>query len=145
MTQVCAGQYHCGDVKYRVIGTAATLFACRCTECQRQSASALGLALWIKGADVQLLRGELKEWVRTTPLGKRMACRFCPTCGTRVFHQMLGQSEIMSIKPGRLYDTRRLEPVAHIWTASKQSWVEIPARTLRFPEAPTNFEEMFSA
>ena len=109
-------------------------------ECQRQSASAFGLALWLKGADIQLLSGALKEWVRTTPLGKRMACRFCPICGTRVFHQMLGQSAIMSIKPGTLNDTKRLEPVAHIWAASKHPWLEIPAGTLQFQEGPASFE-----
>ena len=145
MTEEFAGQCECGEVQYRVTGTAATFFACHCTECQRQSASAFGLALWLKGADIQLLSGALKEWVRTTPLGKRMACRFCPTCGTRVFHQMLGQSAIMSIKPGTLNDTKGLEPVAHIWTASKQSWLEIPAGTLQYQEGPTNFEEIFCA
>ena len=62
MTEIFAGQCQCGDVKYQVTGTAASLFASHCTECQRQSASAFGLALWIEGADVQLLRGELKEW-----------------------------------------------------------------------------------
>ena len=30
--------------------------------------------------------------------------QFCPTCGTRLFHRVLGQSEILSIKPGTLND-----------------------------------------
>jgi len=145
MTDVFEGQCQCGDVRYRVSGTAATLFACHCTECQRQSASAFGMALWIKAADIELLSGEPKEWIRITPGGKRMACRFCPTCGTRLFHQMLGQAGIVSIKPGTLDNTKGLAPVAHIWTASRQSWIEIPEATLQYPQGPPDFEDMFAA
>lgn len=48
------GQCQCGHVRYTVQGEAATLFVCHCTECQRQSASAYGMALWIKQPSVHL-------------------------------------------------------------------------------------------
>lgn len=144
MIETFEGQCQCGEVKYRVIGTAVTLFACHCTECQRQSSSAFGMALWIKSAAVELLSGELKEWVRTTPTGKSMVCRFCPICGTRVFHQMHGQSEILSIKPGTLYDTKALAPAGHIWTSSRQCWYELPGKSLQYEEGPADFEDLFS-
>ncbi|MFP8780186.1 GFA family protein [Hydrogenophaga sp. RWCD_12] len=53
------GQCQCGEVKYRILGKPATLFACRCTDCQRQSSSAFGTALWVRNAAVQLLGGNL--------------------------------------------------------------------------------------
>jgi BrnA antitoxin of type II toxin-antitoxin system len=58
---------------------------------------------------------------------------------------MLGQSEIMSIKAGTLYDIRTLVPVGHIWTKSKQAWVSIHTTGLQYDEEPTSFEELFSA
>ena len=145
MIETFEGQCQCGEVKYRVVGTAVTLFACHCTECQRQSSSAFGMALWVRDADVQLMSGELKEWIRHTPARRSMACSFCPSCGTRLFHKLLGQSQFMSIKPGTLNNTRRLEPVGHIWTKSKQAWVDIGATTLQYPDNPASFDELFSA
>ena len=145
MTEIFEGQCQCGEVRYGVVGSAATLFACHCTECQRQSASAFGMALWVRDAEVALLRGEFKEWIRSTPSGRSMACSFCPTCGTRLFHKMLGQTQILSIKPGTLDHTGSLEPVGHIWTQSRQSWVHIPDNSFQYAGNPPDFEEMISA
>jgi hypothetical protein len=144
MIETLEGQCQCGEVKYRVVGTPVTLFVCHCTECQRQSSSAFGMALWVRDAEVQLSGGELKEWIRTTPSGRNMACSFCPICGTRLFHKMLGQSQFMSIKPGTLNNTALLEPAGHIWTKSKQPWVHIAATSLQYPDNPAHFEELFS-
>lgn len=72
------------------------------------------MALWVQDARVVLTGSELSEWVRPLPSGQRMACRFCPTCGTRLFHQVLGQTRFMSIKPGTLDDTSWLEPAGHL-------------------------------
>ncbi|MBT0570039.1 GFA family protein [Curvibacter sp. CHRR-16] len=136
ITNTFTGQCQCGHVHYSVQGEAATLFVCHCTECQRQSVSAFGMALWIKHPSVQLHTGAVQEWVRVTPSGRQMACRFCPVCGTRLFHQLLGQTEFMSIKPGTLSETSTLQPVAHVWTASKQGWVEIPPQALQYEGNP---------
>ena len=138
------GQCQCGAIRYRVTGTPWTLFACHCTECQRQSSSAFGMALWVKNAQVEST-GKWKEWVRTLPSGKRMACRFCPDCGTRLFHQVLGQTEVMSIKPGTLDDTKGLELAGHIWTGSKQAWVPLGEDTLQYPGNPESFERLIAA
>lgn len=145
MVQTFNGQCQCGCVKYRVDGTPATMFVCHCTECQRQSSSAFGMALWIEEPVVRILRGELKEWVRRTPSGKNMVCSFCPDCGTRLFHKVLEQPRFLSIKPGTLDDCAALAPVGHIWTSSKQAWVSIPPTSLQYPENPPGFEELLAA
>jgi hypothetical protein len=145
MNETFEGQCQCGNVRYLVTGKPVTLFACHCTECQRQSSSAFGMALWIRDATVELLRGELKEWIRETPSGKRMACQFCINCGTRLFHQILGQSDLMSIKPGTLNDTKALKLAGHIWTRSKQAWLQLPSNSLQYPEGPPSFDDLFLA
>lgn len=145
MPDARTGHCQCGAVRYRLTGEPLTLFACHCTDCQRQSSSAFGMALWVRKADVEMLSGPLKEWVRELPSGRRMACRFCPGCGTRLFHQVLGQEEVMSIKPGTLDDTRWLQPAGHIWTASRQPWVRLDEGSLRYPGNPDNFEALLAA
>lgn len=139
------GQCQCGAVRYRVVGTAVTLFACHCTECQLQSASAFGMALWVQDADVRLLDGVPKVWLRSLPSGRTMTCQFCPDCGARLFHKVSGQDRLMSIKPGTLQHTLQLRPVGHIWTRSKQAGVQIPEGTLQYEGNPPSFDALFSA
>jgi hypothetical protein len=62
-----------------------------------------------------------------------------------VFHQIAGQAETMSIKPGTLDRTLELEPVAHIWTSRAQPWIRLPEACLLYPENPPDFAEMFVA
>lgn len=145
MEQVLEGKCQCGGITYRVTGEVATLFACHCTECQRQSSSAFGMALWIKDPQVKVLTGKLKEWTRSLPSGRQMSCQFCPDCGTRLFHQTLGQTQFMSIKPGTLNDTSWLQPVGHIWTQSKQTWVALAEGTVQCAGNPDSFDVLLDA
>lgn len=139
------GRCQCGAIQYRLGSRPLSLFACHCTDCQRQSSSAFGMALWASKADVEFSGTALSEWVRDLPSGRQMACRFCPTCGTRLAHQVLGQEEILSLKPGTLDDTRALRPVAHLWTASKQPWVQLDPAALQYPGNPEQFQDLIEA
>jgi hypothetical protein len=94
---------------------------------------------------MELLRGELNYWVRMMPSGRSMECSFCPNCGTRLFHKILGQSAFISIKPGTLNDTTWLKPVAHIWTKSAQPWVHFDSESLLYAENPDSFVDLISA
>jgi hypothetical protein len=145
MNEVFEGNCQCGSVAYRVTGLTATLFACHCTECQRQSSSAFGMALWVKDPSVELISGDMKEWIRTMPSGRQMSCQFCPECGTRIFHKTLGQTLLLSIKPGTLRNTSNLKPVGHIWVDSKQKWFEIEEDSLQYGGNPESYEDLICA
>lgn len=143
--QTLHGQCQCGSVRYTVHGTIATLFACHCSECQRQSASAFGMALWVQDAQREVSGPVLGQWTRITASGKAMTGHFCPVCGTRLFHQVDLPGAPLSIKPGTLDDTRALRPVAHIWTASKQAWVQLDDTVLQYPGNPPDFAPLVEA
>lgn len=145
MTELFEGRCQCGEVSYRVTGESLALFACHCSECQRQSSSAFGMALWVRTSAVEVTTGSLREWVRTTPGGRAMTCRFCPLCGSRIFHQLADQDDIISIKPGTLLDTGWLDPVAHIWSESAQPWIEFGTDCLVYPRNPAGFAAILTA
>jgi len=42
------GGCQCGHVRYRLNGPPLTLCACHCRDCQKQSASAFGMSLWVR-------------------------------------------------------------------------------------------------
>lgn len=145
MDEVFEGRCQCGEVTYRVTGESLTLFACHCTECQKQSSSAFGMALWVRHSSVEIRSGRLTSWVRQMPSGRQMVCSFCPTCGSRVFHQMADQAEVISIKPGTLNDTRWLRPAGHIWSQSAQPWVDLGDARRVHRGNPPSFEELLES
>ncbi|MEY4344886.1 MAG: hypothetical protein RL032_718 [Pseudomonadota bacterium] len=142
---VFEGQCQCGAIHYRVTGVALTLFACHCTECQRQAGSAFGMALWIKQPVVEISGGTVKEWIRTMPSGKQMACQFCPDCGTRLFHKVVGQDQVLSIKPGTLNQPRKLVPAGHIWLDSKQPWTIVDHSMPQYAGNPDTMDDLCAA
>ncbi len=144
MKKIFEGGCQYGAITCRVTGVPVTLFAWHCTECQRQSSSAFGMALWIKDPEVKLLSGQLKEWVREMPSGKKMSCQFCPNCGTRIFHKAVNQTQTLSIKPGTLNSTSSLMPVGHIWISSKQKWLNISKESIQYEANPDSFEELIA-
>jgi hypothetical protein len=77
------------------------------------------------------------------PSGKQMECMSCVTCGSRLFHKVLGQNQILSLKVGSLIRAREIQPVAHIWTSSKQNWVTISSDLLQYEKNPESYEPLF--
>lgn len=134
------GGCQCGQLRYELAEHPLTLYACHCTECQKQSASAFGMSLMVRKQAVRFT-GELGEWWRPTASGAGLICRFCPHCGSRVFHEwdQPGAAEAetrMNIKGGSLDTGFSIAPVAHIWTRSKHPATIIPDGVLVFEKEP---------
>lgn len=144
--KIFEGGCQCGKVRYQVTGEPLTLFACHCKDCQRQSSSAFGMALWVRLGSAELLNGRLRDWVRITPSGNQMLCQFCEECGTRIFHRLLDQPDVLSIKPGTLDDTKNLSPVGHLWVSGVQHWLSPAIQGVCFTGNPDHgFNQLFQA
>ena len=116
------GGCQCRNIRYQITATPETLYACHCTDCQKQSSSAFGLSLWVARENFKLSNGNLKFWYTQGENGGTKECAFCPECGCRIYHAF-GADESLSIKAGSLDDVSWLEPVAHIWTKSSHQWL----------------------
>ncbi|MFQ5567933.1 MAG: GFA family protein [Paracoccaceae bacterium] len=130
------GGCQCGACRYEVTGAPLRLFVCHCTECRAQSASAFGISLKIGTDDVRLTSGAPLVWERPTDSGGRLACSFCPECGTRLFHRRSTRPETLSVKGGTLDDGLDLSQAVHIWTASKLPGVVIPPGATCYAQEP---------
>ncbi len=120
------------------------MFACHCTECQKQSGSAYGLALWVRLDSMEIQGPQPLRWTRLTPSGKTMHCDFCPACGTRLFHRIEGNDGILSIKPGTLNSRPLPQPVAEVWTDRAHAWARM-GQGLQHAGNPDSLEPLFSA
>lgn len=114
------GGCQCGRVRYRVGAAPLTLYACHCTECQRQSGSAFGLSLTVPRDALGWSGDEPATWRRAAASGHHVEARFCRHCGTRLWHEPSRAPAMANIKPGTLDDTSWLEPVGHLWVKSAQ-------------------------
>jgi hypothetical protein len=130
------GGCQCGKVRYAVSGAPVALYVCHCTECRRQSASAFGISVIVRSADVRLVQGSLRRWSRPTDSGRTLDCFFCPDCGSRVWHGDKDRAETISIKGGSLDEPVDLGHAVHIWTSRKLPGVVIPDHARRFDREP---------
>jgi hypothetical protein len=79
--------------------------------------------------DVKLIRGEVKAELVDSPSGKGQRIARCPKCDIAVWsnYYMGGIREgIRFIRVGTLDNPDLLPPDVHIFTTTKQPWVQLP-------------------
>jgi hypothetical protein len=127
------GGCQCGEVRYESAGEPIALYACHCRECQKQSASAFGTSLAVPREGFRVTGGTPKFWTRDADSGRRLRCAFCPTCGSRLWHEPEGGSTRINIKAGSLDEPVDMSTAIHIWTSRKLPGIEIPPGAKQFP------------
>ena len=134
-----AGGCQCGKVRYTLKAPPLTLYCCHCTECQRQSASAFGMSMRVRLADIEVT-GHVARYVRPADRGSPFLGDFCPACGVRLIHRRDAYGQEVSLKAGTLDDTFWLVPAGHIWARSKQAWVTFGADEIVHERQPESFD-----
>lgn len=120
------GGCQCGKLRYEVASAPLDVYVCHCRECRKQSASAFGISVIVRSADLHLVQGEPHCWSRPADSGRTLDCFFCPDCGARVWHGNREREEKVSIKGGSLDEPVDLGAAYHIWTSRKLPGVLIP-------------------
>ncbi len=134
------GGCQCGAVRYEITAEPLTLYACHCTDCQKQSASAFGMTFRIKDESLEITKGTTREWHTVADSGNEKVAHFCGDCGTRLYNAPARHPGALSIKAGTLDDTSWLKPVGSVWTRSAQPWVAIPASPLNHETQPESMQ-----
>lgn len=119
------GRCQCGAVTYEIIGAPLKVTGCHCLECQKQSGSAFGLALWVRPGDLRV-RGKVKSHTRIADSGRPITGVFCPGCGVRLYNIPSYDEDVFLLKPGTLDDTSWIRPERMVWLRRKQPWVALP-------------------
>jgi hypothetical protein len=124
----CDGGCTCRAVRYRMTSKPLFVHCCHCRWCQRETGSAFALNAMIEADRVQLLAGDVIAIDTPSQSGKGQRISRCPTCEVAVWSTYAGAGDaIRFIRVGTLDEPSRLPPDIHIYTASKQLWVELPS------------------
>lgn len=129
------GGCQCGAVRFTTTVDDLRCYACHCSQCQKQSASAFGLSVPVP-RDEFVVEGPTSYWSRSTYSGGRTDCHFCTECGTRVYHARAGGKGYVTVKAGAFDDVSDLEPRAHLWTSMKLPWTVIPDGVEQYETQP---------
>ncbi len=128
------GQCQCGAICYESKGEPCSIYICHCKECQRQSASAFGISLDVPQTGFRVTQGTPNYWSRTADSGKTLKCAFCPSCGSRLWHETQFNSATLSIKAGSLDEPLDVSNAIHVWVKRKLPGIIIPADAKQFLE-----------
>lgn len=127
MTTAMTGGCLCGAVRYRIEGEPAMQVVCHCSHCQKQAGSAFSTIVGVPENAVTLTMGAPKSYIDHGESGKAVERQFCGTCGSPLFSKVEVAPGLTFVKSGTLDDTAFFKPSAHIWTKSKQCWVDTGA------------------
>jgi len=123
----------CGQLRIEVEGT-PRVGVCHCLACQRRTGSVFAA---LAGFDPPYqVFGNATEYVRTGERGARFRFRFCPVCGTTLFHTEEGREGGVSVAVGAFADPDFPAPEVSVYDSRRHPWVRLPRGTTAFATDP---------
>lgn len=129
------GGCDCRRIRYRMQSAPLIVHCCHCRWCQRESGASFALNAMIEADRVTRLAGFPELIATPSASGKGQMIARCPHCRVAVWSNYSTAGSLIDfVRVGTLDDPDRLAPDVHIFTASKQPWVVIPAGMKAVPE-----------
>ena len=120
----------CGEVRYRLTSAPLFVHCCHCRWCQRETGTAFALNALIEADRVEILAGDVEVVQTPSASGAGQRISRCPECRVAVWSNYAGAGDaVRFVRVGALDDPDALPPDVHIYTDSKQPWVELPQGT----------------
>jgi hypothetical protein len=121
------GGCDCRQLRYRMHTPPLFVHCCHCRWCQRESGACFALNAMIEADRVELLAGEPLLVDTPSQSGKGQRIARCPRCFVALWSHYAGAGpQVKFLRVGTLDDPDVLPPDIHIFTASKQPWVQLP-------------------
>jgi hypothetical protein len=129
------GGCDCGHVRYRMQTRPLFVHCCHCRWCQRESGASFALNALIEADRVVHVNGEPEIVDTPSNSGSGQKIARCPTCRIAIWSNYGGAGPVIRfVRVGTLDMPDHLPPDIHIFTASKQPWVELPQGVPAVPE-----------
>ena len=129
------GGCDCKAIRFRIESAPLFVHCCHCRWCQRESGASFALNAMIEGDRVTNLgrEPEVVDAPSESGLGQKIAR--CPQCRVAVWSNYAGSGPVVRfVRVGTLDDPDLLPPDIHIFTASKQPWVQLAGGAPAVPE-----------
>jgi len=135
MSGICGG-CRCGAVRYVLaLHNLPPTYACHCTDCQTWSGSAFSQQAVVLEDAIEAT-GPITVFELSSPSGRTSRQRMCAVCHTRIFNTNSARPGVAVVRAGTLDRSNELRVTAHIWTRSKQPWLDLADGAPSWSEAP---------
>ena len=125
----------CGQLRIEVEGEPRIVGVCHCLACQRRTGSVF--AALASFAAPYKVSGEASEYVRTGDQGARFRFRFCPVCGTNLFHTEEDvDAASVGVAVGAFADPGFPPPRVSIYDCRRHPWVRLPDGVTSYDKDP---------
>jgi len=129
------GGCDCRSMRYRLESAPLVVHCCHCRWCQRESGASFALNAMIEADRVTSLSAEPEVVDTPSESGPGQLIARCPNCKVAVWSNYSGAGPVVKfVRVGTLDNPDLLPPDVHIFTASKQPWVQLPAGAQAFHE-----------
>ena len=124
----------CGQLSIQVEGEPRGVGVCHCFACQQRTGSVFAALAGFSGPF--RVSGKATEYVRTGDQGAQFRFRFCPVCGSTVFHTEEGVDGGVSVAVGAFRDPNFPPPQVSVYDSRRHGWVLLPAGVETFEKDP---------
>lgn len=114
------GKCLCGRVSYKSHAKPTLILNCHCEDCRRSTGAVYGTNVMVAEDKVEI-HGEVSTFNHKAKSGNIMTKRFCPHCGTLMFGNSSGRTNVVSIRAGTVDQTDIIKPVMNVFVDSKVS------------------------
>ena len=129
------GGCDCRQIRYRLRTAPLFVHCCHCRWCQRESGAAFALNAMIEADRVELLAGDPAVVDTPSESGKGQRIARCPRCSVAVWSNYAGAGpRVHFVRVGTLDEPDALPPDIHIFTGTKQPWLQLPAGVPAVPD-----------
>lgn len=114
----------CGQLRVDCDGEPASISLCHCTECQRRTGSAFGIAAFYE-RDRIAVNGRMTTWSRPADSGFEVKHHFCPDCGSTVWWEPSRKADYVAVAVGAFADASFPAPGKQVYVHHAHPWVGI--------------------
>ena len=126
----------CGQLSIEVQGEPRGVGVCHCLACQRRTGSVFAALAGF--AAPYTVSGTATEFVRTGDHGAKFRFRFCPVCGSNLFHTEEGyESDWVAVAVGTFADPGFPPPQDSVYDCRRHPWVQLPTGVVVHETDPT--------
>ncbi len=118
------GGCDCRAVRYRLHARPMFVHCCHCRWCQRETGTAFALNALIESDRVELLAGPVDVVDTPSHSGNGQRIARCPGCRVAVWSHY-GSPLLSFVRVGTLDEPDAFPPDIHIFTSTKQPWVQL--------------------
>ena len=126
---------YCGQLRIELQGELLGVGVCHCLACQQRTGSVFAALAGFSAP--YTVTGNATEFVRTGDHGSQFRFRFCPVCGSNVFHTEEGVEGRVSVAVGAFADPSFPPPEDSVYESRRHPWVQLPQDITRYDTDPS--------